>query len=494
SNNSGGQDIALDGDANAYVVGFTRASDFPVTPGAFDPSYNGDNDVFVAKLNAAGSALVYATFLGGSDDDQSSDIAIDGAGNAFVTGYTWSSDFPTTPGAFDTTHSPGWDAYVAKLDAAGSGLIYSTFLGGSLSDFGYSIAVDGTGAAFVSGRAQSTDFPTTPGVFDPTNVFAADKGFVAKLNPAGSDLDYSTYLGGSVVDHCYAIAIDGSGNAYVTGYTWSSDFPTTPGAFDTNFDGPTDAFAAKLNATGTVLEYSTFLGGADAEEGNGIALDGAGNAFVMGITYSSDFPTTPGAFDTSLGGSSDAFVAKLNSTGSGLDYSTYLGGSNSESYGNLALDGAGRAHVTASTFSDDFPITPGAFDTSRNGGDDAVVARLNASGSGLEYATYLGGASGEISYGIALDGTGNAFVTGSTYSDDFPTTAGAFDPDFNGFGDAYVTKLDVSPGPPTAVALTGLQAESAGDLPAAAISLLVVMALAGIAGLALWQRRENPVR
>ncbi len=261
----------------------------------------------------------------------------------------------------------------------------------------------------MSGRAQSTDFPTTPGVFDPTNVFAADKGFVAKLNPAGSDLEYSTYLGGSVEDHCFAIAIDGAGNAFVTGYTWSSDFPTTPGAFDTSFDGDTDGFAAKLNATGSALEYSTFLGGASWEEGNGIALDGTGNAFVMGITYSSDFPTTPGAFDTSLGGSQDAFVTKLNASGSGLDYSTFLGGSSSETYGNFALDAAGRAFVTTTTLSNDFPTTPGAFDTSYNGSYDAVVAKLNASGSGLEYATYLGGANLEYSYAIALDGAGDCF-------------------------------------------------------------------------------------
>ena len=491
SNYSGSQNIALDGDANAYVVGFTRASDFPVTPGAFDPSYNGDNDLFVAKLNAAGSALVYATFLGGNDDDYGPDIAVDGSGNAFVTGYTWSSDFPTTPGAFDTTHSPGWDAYVTKLNAAGSALVYSTFLGGSLSDFGYGIAVDGTGAAYVSGRAQSTDFPTTPGAFDPTNVFAADKGFVAKLNPAGSDLDYATYLGGSVEDHCFAIAIDGAGNAYVTGYTWSSDFPTTPGAFDTSFDGDTDGFAAKLNATGSALVYSTFLGGASWEEGNGIAVDGTGNAFVMGITGSSDFPTTPGAFDTSLGGSQDAFVTKLNASGSGLGYSTYLGGSSSESYGNLALDATSRAYVTASTYSIDFPITPGAFDTSYNGSYDAVVARLNASGSELEYGTYLGGASAEYGHGIALDSAGNAFVTGQTSSDDFPTTAGAFDPDFNGFGDAYVAKLDVSSGPPTAVELTGLQAENGGTLPVVALLALAAPGLALLAGMILRKQRGS---
>jgi Beta-propeller repeat len=255
-------------------------------------------------------------------------------------------------------------------------------------------------------------------------------------------------LGGSTFDEGLGIAVDSAGAAYVTGFTESSNFPTTTGAFDTGLDG-SEAFVSKLDPSGSGLAYSTFLGGGGSDRGFDIAVDSAGAAYVTGETESTDFPTTAGAFDTSLNGGFDAFVAKLDPSGSGLAFSTFLGGSSSDFGRGIAVDSAGAAHATGDAFSADFPTTAGAFDTSFNGDFDAFVAKLDPSGSGLTYSTFLGGSSGEFGEGIAVDSAGASHVTGITGSTDFPTTAGAFDTAFNGGNeDAFVSKLTFAPGPP----------------------------------------------
>jgi hypothetical protein len=437
-----GHAIAVGEDGSAYVTGYTNAVDFPTTPGAFDTSQNGSKDAFVAKLNPNGSSLSYGTFIGGSSGDYGSGIAVDGGGNAYVTGETWSSDFPTTPGAFDTSHN-GWDdAFVVKLNPNGSSLSYGTFIGGSDYDSGRGIAIDGGGNAYVTGYTDSPDFPTTSGAFD-TSLDGWADAFVVKLDPNGSSLVYGTFIGGSDGDKGWGIAVDGGGNAYVTGETGSSDFPITPGAFDTSHNWG-DAFVVKLNPNGSSLFYGTFIGGSDYDSGYGIAVDGGGNAYVTGDAGSSDFPITPGAFDTSHNGSYDAFVVKLNQNGSSLIYGTFIGGSGwDEGYG-IAVDGGGNAYVTGKTWSSDFPTTPGAFDTSHNGEDDAFVAKLNPNGSSLSYGTFIGGSGWDEGCGIAVDGGGNAYVTGETGSSDFPTTPGAFDRSINSYQDAFVVKLNQS--------------------------------------------------
>jgi hypothetical protein len=447
-----GLGLAVDGAGSVYVTGQTTSSDFPTTAGAFARSLNGFPDVFVTKLDPTGSALVYSTYLGGSSTELGAGIVVDGAGSAYVSGYTTSSDFPTTPGAFDTSYNGSDDVFVTKLDPTGSALVYSTYLGGSSTDRGYGIAVDGAGSAYLTGQTTSSDFPSTTGAFDMSFNGGGD-AFVTKLDAAGSGLVYSTYLGGSSIDQGSndwgeAIAVEGSGSAYVTGQTTSSDFPTTAGAFDTSHDVGFDVFVTKLDATGSALVYSTFLGGNSADLGLGIAFDGDGRAYVTGYTTSSDFPTTAGAFDTSPNGSLDAFVTKLDATGSALVYSTRLGGSSNDLGLGIAVDGGGDVYVTGFTASPNFPTTAAALSRSLKGVEDAFVTRLDASGSALAYSTFLGGSFADSGYDIAVDGAGSAYVVGSTFSPDFPTTAGAFDTSWNGGYDVAVLKLQTTSAPP----------------------------------------------
>jgi len=303
-----GSAIAVDSSGSAYVTGSTTSANFPTTVGAFQTTFGG---LFVSKLNAAGSGLAYSTYLGGSSYDSGYGIAVDSSGSAYVTGLTHSANFPITVGAFQTTFGSNNDAFVSKLNPAGSALIYSTYLGGSSNDQGSAIAVDSTGSAYVTGSTGSANFPITAGAFQPTFVGGVD-AFVSKLNPAGSALVYSTYLGGSSTDNGQGIAVDSSGSAYITGFTSSANFPITAGAFQTNLGVPYDAFVSKLNATGNVLTYSTHLGGS-VTGGNGITVDSNGSAYVIGDTRSANFPTTVGAFQTTFGsGFQDAFVSKLD--------------------------------------------------------------------------------------------------------------------------------------------------------------------------------------
>ncbi len=372
-----GLGIAVDSGGNAYVTGYTGSPGFPTTPGAFDTSYNGNEDAFVAKLSADGSTLMYGTYLGGTHLDHGEAIAVDATGNAYVTGESKSINFPTTAGAFDLTPNGGAlsDGFVSKLSADGTSLVYSTYLGGSHEDFGSSIALDSAGNAYMTGYTQSTDFPTTPGSFDPSDNGNPD-GFVTKLNAAGTGLVYSTYMGGFAFDVCDAIALDAAGNAYVTGRTDSTDFPTLPTSYDNSIGGGADAFAAKLNAAGTSLVYGTFLGGAGFDRGHGIAVDAAGNAYVTGSSSSADYPTTLGAFDTSYNTNTDAFMTKVNAAGTNLVYSTYLGGSNDDSGLGIAADAGGNAYVTGTTGSTNFPTTPGAFKRRNRGARDAFVSKF----------------------------------------------------------------------------------------------------------------------
>jgi hypothetical protein len=392
--------------------------------------------------------LMYATYFGGTVWTHAYGIAADTSGNAYVTGRTLSVTGLATTGAYKTTifnRTPYSDVFIAKLNPAGSALVYATYLGGSYDDEGEGIAVEPIGNVYVTGLTASPDFPTTAGAFQRVMGGGYDDAFVTKLNPTGSALVYSTYLGGNLQEEGRAIALDASDDVYVTGSTYSTNFPTTAGALQTANGGLDDAFITKLNPAGSKLIYSTYLGGAWHDDARGIAVDASGNAYVAGFTDSVNFPVSPGAFSAAPHGGYDVFVSKVNPTGSALVYSTYFGGTNDDFGYGIAIDGKGDAYVTGDTFSQNFPSTAGAYQITPTapgqGHDDAFVFKLNSAGTEA-YSTYLGGSNNDVAYGIAVDKSGNAYVTGASNSADFPTTGTAFQPTPGGQDDGFFSQLD----------------------------------------------------
>ncbi len=410
--------------------------------------------------------LAYSTYLGGSAFDDATGVAVDSSGDVYVTGYTTSPDFPVVSAAdssygggacnTDLSAAPCFDAFVTKLNPQGTGLIYSTYLGGSGDDRASHLAIDSSGDAYVVGYTNSLDFPTSHALQSAlgggtcgttANPFPCYDAFITELSPSGSNLIYSTYLGGQGDDYGMGIAVDSSGSAYVTGFTSGSNFPVTSGAYQASFGGgPYDAFVAKLSPGGSSLVYSTFLGGSGEDRASAIAVDSSGDAYVTGQTNSTNFPTAnpfQGAYAGGACGCFDAFIAKLNPTGSALVYSTYLGGTGGD-YGNaIALDASDEAFVAGWTTSTDFPVTAGAYQKTYGGSDDAFVPKRCATGNSLVYSTYLGGIDPEAATGIAVDGSGNAYVTGNAYGVGFPAvnpiqSANA------GFYDAFIAAFDPS--------------------------------------------------
>ena len=441
--------IAIDASGNVYVTGSTSSTDFPTTPGAFQSALNSSSgNVFVTELAAGGASLSYSTYLGGTAQDVAKSIAIDASGNAYVTGSTSSTDFPITPGAFQTTlTSSSGNGFVTEIAAGGASLGYSTYLGGSTNDSANSIAIDASGNAYVTGSTSSTDFPITPGAFQTTLTSSSGNGFVTEIAAGGASLGYSTYLGGSTNDSANSIAVDASGNVYVTGSTSSADFPITSGSFQTTLKSSSgNGFVTSVAAGGASLNYSTYLGGSVQDSANSIAVDASGNAYVTGQAESSDFPITTGSFQTTLKSSSgNGFVTELAAGGASLIYSTYLGGSANDSANSIAVDASGNVYVTGSTSSADFPIIPGAFQTTlKSSSGNCFVTAVAAGGASLIYSTYLGGSANDSANSIAVDTSGNAYVTGKTSSTDFPATSGAFQASLNSSnGNGFVTDISL---------------------------------------------------
>jgi len=453
-----GLGIAVDSSGSAYVTGHSDATNFP-TKSPIQGSNAGYDDVFVTKINASGSALVYSTYLGGSDEDEGWDIAVDTSGNAYVTGHTYSTNFPTKS-PIQGSNAGGSAAFVTKINASGSAIVYSTYLGGSDEDEGLDIAVDTSGNAYVTGQTYSTNFPTKSPI-QGSNAGGCD-AFVTKINTSGSALIYSTYLGGSGHDFGYGISVDSSGNAYITGYTSSTNFPTKSPIQGSNAGGY-DAFVTKINTSGSALIYSTYLGGSGEERGFDIAVDSSGNTYITGYTFSTNFPTAS-PIQVSNAGGCDAFVAKMNTSGSALIFSTFLGGTSADIGLDIVVDSSGNSYITGSTYSTNFP-TASPIQGSNAGDYDAFVTKINTSGSSLVFSTYLGGSDWDEGIGIAVDTSGNAYVTGSTASTDFPTKSPIQGSKAGEFDDAFVTKIALAnqplpPSPPSSLVAKAISSSS----------------------------------
>ena len=552
-----GTAIAVDGSGDAYVTGVVYATDFPASSGSYQMANKKSAstfDAFVAKLNPTGTALAYATYLGGSGNtsvagtlnhgDYPTGISVDGSGEAYVCGIAYSVDFPVSSGAFQMTNKGGSNGvsngFVTKLNATGTSLVYSTYLGGSgitgyagnasLGDTGgdgcASVAIDASGDAFLTGTAYSTDFPLAGSSYQTMNHASGSRhpnAFAAKLNSQGTALDYSTYLGGSTGDGGSGIAVDSSGNAYIDGATYSTDFPISGNALQGSNKAVasvgSNAFVAKLNVTGSSLLYSTYLGGSGNPNGpsgnnNGdvalsIALDSAENAYLFGLTSSSDFPVTSNVLqpmnNAFAAGEPDYFIAKVNPSGSGLVYATYLGGSqaslNAGSSG-LAVDSSGDAYVTGYVIGTDYPVSSNPYQSApacalEAGGPvteytSPVFSELNPDGTALLYSTYFGGSGGPVNtfgaiserpcdfgYGVALDSQGNAYLTGSAVSSDFPNTPGAYQRTNPANGSAFVSKFLLSSNTTTIATKTVLTSSADPAAVGASVTLTATVSPAG---------------
>ncbi|MGH9799239.1 MAG: SBBP repeat-containing protein, partial [Blastocatellia bacterium] len=451
-----GYGIAVDRLGFVYITGQTGSLNYPIKD-AYQTMRDGATDAFVTKLSPNGSSVVFSTYFGGRNPgDRGTAIAVDLAGNIYLTGETNSLNFPTANAA-NPIFRGNVDAFVTKFSIEGNVLLYSTFLGGTFSDIAFGIALDRFDNAYVTGRTLSANFVTK------NPLQATLKGqqdvFVTKFNADGGII-FSTYLGGELSPTAgrdeeagYSIAVDSLGDAYITGFTTSPGFPTV-GAIQPNFGGVEDAFITKINAAGSAIVYSTFLGGDRAEEARAIAVDPLGNAYITGYTFSLNFPLV-NALQRTYGGSVDAFVTKINATGSAIIYSTFLGGSGNENtgliaditpVGGIAVDALGNAYITGKTESSNFPVVRAIQPTLR-GDNDAFIAKIDPAGSELIYSTYLGstftGDNGfdERGLDITVDANASVYVTGQVLKNDFPTVMPAQAAYGGGLSDAFIVKI-----------------------------------------------------
>jgi hypothetical protein len=471
--------VVVDQDGMVTVAGSTASANFPTKPGAYDQTHagtgsDGFGDCFVARFDPSATTpedqLMWSTFLGGTDDENINNVRLDSDGTVVVGGWTGSSDFPTTPGAYSEVFNGVYDTFVARLSSDGSDLLWSTFLGGSDSDYAgafRTMVLEESGMVTITGYTLSTDFPTTPGAFDLTYNTAGplgwDNGYVSRLDPTQTGQDqlvYSTYLGGTGDEGGQGLGVHGDGLITVGGWTNSSNFPTTDGGFDTTYNGSGsngggDVFVARLDPAGNGaddLVYATYVGGSADEGANALVVDDTGMVSITGSVSSSDYPITPGAYNETYNGAWDAFVSRLSLDGNGagdLVYSTFVGGSTNYDYGyNLDLNAHGDVVFTGATRSSDFPATPDSL--AYGFGQDAFVGRMRLDGqesADMVMLSYLGGSNTDAGYEIFADNSNNLTVVGSTRSANFPVTPWAYDVTHNspGVQDAFVTMLDLCP-------------------------------------------------
>ena len=435
-----GNAIVLDSVGNAYITGFTTSTDF--VSGLANGPRGGGLDAFIMRLSSDGTTLLSASYLGGAAADEGHDIALDAAGNIYITGYTSSTNFPIV-GGLQTAIGGLQDAFVVKFNNAASTILYSTYLGGALDDRGTGIVVDQTGNVFVTGPAGSRNFPTRNPFQGLMGGGLAD-AFITKFSPTGA-LIYSTYIGGVGHDQAYDIAVDDEGNAHIVGFTTSINFPTAKALVDQFSGGADDAFVAKLNPAGNALVFSTYMGGTGSDNGVRVILDPERNIYFTGYTTSTDFPITANAYQPFPAGEFDAFLAKFSSDGQEVPFSTYIGADGSESGVGLALDPAGNIYLAGFTSSFQFYTVNPVQRLLNNGAAvltrDAYVMKFTPDLATILYSTYLGGAENDGAVGLAVDAGGNAYLVGYSLSDNFPV-ANAFQPQRNGGQDGFIAKIN----------------------------------------------------
>jgi hypothetical protein len=436
--------VAIDSAGNVYVAGETSSPDFPYTTGSYFATLRGATDAFVSKLSADGTTLLYSTFIGGSNVDAALDIAVDRRGNAYVVGTTSSADFPAR-GGYDSTYNGATDAFVLKLDTIGRSLVYSSVIGGSSNDGATTVAAEPGGRIYVAGYTSSSSFPTTTAAYQVTS--SGEEAFAMKLETTGRTLLYSTFIGGGGDERAVDLALR-NGVAYVAGNTntdgsTGAAFPTTTGAAQTSFRGVTDGFVVAVDTNGRSVRFSTLIGGNDADEVRGIAVDAAGAVHVTGTTSSTTFPVTSGVMQTTLAGISDAFVARIGPLGSAFEFATLLGGGGTETGVALSVTPEGRTLVTGNTTSINFPIINGALQSRAAGGQDLFVTEVAPLAAGLIYSSYLGGTANDSVIAMAHTGSLSLYLAGTTTSIDYPTTVGAYQTFNRGFADGFVTRFDI---------------------------------------------------
>jgi len=467
-----GVDVAVDSTGCVYLCGYTCSTDLPVTPGAYQIANKNTNpsdyigDIFVAKLDATLTHLIYCTYIGGTGDDYVMSMKVDNAGNVILGGYTYSTDFPVTAGVIQTTKGVYEDGFVLKLNPTGTGLVYSTLLGGNNQDYINDIAIDSVGNVFIQGDTFSSDLPVSSTAKQ--KIKAADRdGFVAKLNSTGTGIEYLTYVGGNSYDYTNGIAIDSAGNAFIGGETFSTDLPVSATAKQKVRGGTgnvTDLFVFKVNPTGSDFEYLTYIGGTNSESQRDIAIDNMGNAYILGRSSSTDFPITSGAYQTTKKNTYDLVITKVNPTGSDLVYSTYLAGT-SEVYPNaIAVDSNNKVNIVGYLFGVGYPVTAGAYLETPNNKYPGYMSRLSANGNSLEYSTFLGGSGSgqDLVKNIHLDSNNIPYLIGDAFNADFPVTPNAFDQVIDvTSGDAFVMRFDLpfNTDPAVPVELSGFLAE-----------------------------------
>jgi hypothetical protein len=443
-----GNSVARDSSGYIYVTGETSSTNFPTVSGGFQTVKSTSSDVFILKLDPSGAALAYSTYIGGDGDDVGQGVIVDSSGNAYVTGKTTSTNFPTL-NPIQTSFGGVTDAFVTKLNAAGNALVYSTYLGGVGNENSYgAIAIDGSGQVLITGTTTSTNFPLQNA--QQATIGGSADAYVTKLNAAGNALIYSTYLGGANADYGKGIAVDSLSNAYIVGTTASTNFPVNNALQPTHGGGLNDVFVAKINATGSSRTFSTYLGGNHNDSGAGIALDSSNNIYITGDTQSFNFPISNalqpscatcsgGTCYTCTSFSYDAFVTKIDGTGLSLIYSSFIGGNNFDSGRAIAVDSSGNAYITGSTNSTNFPLV-NPLQSSIGGDSDIFVSKVNSGGTGFIYSTYLGGSGTDVGNAITTDSSGSALVTGINLSGVFPTVS-ALQPNQGGSYDVLIFKI-----------------------------------------------------